>query len=251
MKITRVLAVFICVFMLILITTCGQQEKKVLRFGNNPEYPPFSYMTGSAVDGIDADIAKKIADKMGWEYEIIAMEFQALIPALASNKIDAAISAITITPQRAQVVDFSAPYYTTNQVIVAKNDSPIVINKVEDLGNYTIGTLKDTTGHMYIVENLLEKDLMSKNNLKLYPTNLEAIGELLAGNIDFVIIDETAALGYSKLKPIKEAFIIKTNEQYGIAMQKGKALNDKINKALNELIASGEVKRIIDSHINN
>jgi polar amino acid transport system substrate-binding protein len=83
----------------------------------------------------------------------------------------------------------------------------------------------------------------------LFATNLEAIGEMLAGRLDFVIMDETAAIGYSKQKPLKVAFLIKTNERYGIAMQKGKALNEKINKALNELIASGEVKRIIDSYL--
>lgn len=231
----------------VVLVTCKKQEKQVLRFATNPEYPPFCFKTGENIDGIDAAIAKGIADEMGMEYQLVAMEFEQLFPALASNKIDAAISAITITPERAQKYDFSKAYFTTNQVIIAKQDSPLVIKEERELGNYIVGSLTGTTGHAYLEEHLLQKDLMPKSNLKLFSTNLEAIGELLAGKLDFVIIDQTAAHGYSSQKPIKQAFIIETNEQYGIAMQKGKALNEKINKALDKMIESGELKKIIDS----
>ncbi|MDY0152016.1 MAG: ABC transporter substrate-binding protein, partial [Candidatus Cloacimonas sp.] len=137
----------------------------MLRFATTSEYPPFSYKTGDVIEGIEADLTRKIADKMGMEYRLEAMSFDALFAALASNKIDAAIACITITPQRSQQLDFSTPYYTTNQAIVSRSDSPLIINNEQDLGKYTIGTLRNTTGHVYIVEHLLEKDLMPKKNL--------------------------------------------------------------------------------------
>lgn len=248
MRAIKLFALILCVLSLIL-AACMPKEKAVLRFATTPEYPPFSYKTGEVIEGIEPELIRKIADKMGMKYQLEAMSFDSLFAALASDKVDAAIASITITPQRSQQLDFSSPYYTTNQAIVSRSDSPLAISNVEDLGKYTIGTLRNTTGHLYIVEHLLDKDLMPKKNFKLYGTILEAVGEMLAGNLDFVIIDETAAIGYSKQKPIKVAFLIKTNESYGIAMQKGKALNEKINKALNELIASGEVKRITDSYL--
>ena len=234
---------------MICLVSCGRKGKQVLRVGTNPEYPPFSYKMGEQLTGVDAEIARKIAEKMGMKYQLTAMDFESLLPSLALDKIDLAISSITITNERWQSVDFTVPYYTTNQVIIAKSDSPIQIKSFADLGKYTIGSLEGTTGCKYLDENLVDKDLMPKDKLKLYSTNIEANSEMLNGIIDFVIIDETAANGYAKLKPIKSAFVIPTNENYGIAMQKGKAINSRINKALTELIASGEIKHIIAGYV--
>ncbi|MDD4310471.1 MAG: ABC transporter substrate-binding protein [Candidatus Cloacimonetes bacterium] len=243
------LITLIAVCTLLSLFTCNQKQKMVLRIGTNPEYPPNSYRVGNQFAGIDIDIGKKIAEKLGVDYQIVPLEFEQLLPSLAVNKIDVAISAITITPERTKIVDFSAPYSVTNQVLISRQDSPMKINRLEDLGKCTIGSLGGTTGSFYIDENLIEKDLMPKANLKLYATNIEAIGKMLDGELDLVIIDESAALGYAKQKPIKIAYVIRTNEQYGVAMQKGKKINEKINQALNELITSGEVKAIIASHI--
>lgn len=228
---------------------CARKEKPVLRVGTNPEYPPYSYLTGDIPNGIEIEIAQKIADKMKLEIKIIPMDFEDLFSSLASDKIDLAISSVTITPERSQKYDFSVPYSVTNQVLIARQDSPIVINKFEDLGKYVVGSLSGTTGHMYLDENLIDKDLMPKTNLKLYSTDIESTGDLLDGKLDFVIIDEGAAKGYAKQRPIKIAFTIPTNEQYGIAMQKGKAINEKINKALQELIESGEVDAITKTYM--
>ncbi|GAB1467590.1 hypothetical protein MASR2M64_02640 [Candidatus Cloacimonadota bacterium] len=109
--------------------------------------------------------------------------------------------------------------------------------------------LKGTTGNKYLVENYVDKELMSKDNLREYLTNIEAITDLLNGKVDFVIIDDSAALGYAKQKPISIVKKIETNESYGIAMPKGADLNAKINQALQELIDSGEVQSIIQTHI--
>jgi polar amino acid transport system substrate-binding protein len=245
----------VCPLLLLLIAVilvslgCAKKEKPVLRVGNNPEYPPYSYKIGEQLAGIDIEIIRKVAEKMKMEIKIIPMPFEALFTSLASDKIDVAVSAITITPERAQRFDFSPPYSVTNQVLIARQDSPLQIDKFEDLGKYKIGSLSGTTGYMYLDENLIDKDLMPKTRLMLYPTNLEAISEMLDGELDFVIIDESAAQGYAKQKPIKIAFTIQTNEEYGLAMQKGKAINDKINKALADLIASGEVAGIIKSYM--
>jgi len=248
MKLLEKLSFACLALCLMLGVACTPKNKPILRVGTNPEYPPFSYMNGDINAGVDIDIARRIAEKLGMELRIFNIEFTSLFSALASNKIDMAASSITITEKRKETMDFTSPYYVANQVLIAKKDSPIEIKTLEDIGKYTVGSLSSTTGSIYIESNLMEKDLMPRKNLKLFPTNIDAINELLAGKLDLVVIDDSAAGGYIKQIPIKIAWTIETREEYGIAMQKGKALNERINKALDQMKKDGELKRIIDKH---
>jgi polar amino acid transport system substrate-binding protein len=206
-------------------------------------------MNGDQFEGVDMDISRRIADKLGMELELISIDFPSLFSALASNIIDMAASSITITNERSETMDFTEPYYVANQVLIANKNSEIEVNSLEDIGKYTVGSLLNTTGHLYLESNLLEKDLMQRSKLKLFPTNIDAINELLSGKLDLVVIDDSAAGGYIKQIPIKIAWTIETKEKYGIAMQKGKALNEKISNALAQMIKAGEVKRIIDQNL--
>lgn len=234
----------------LLFVGCKTKEKETLRVGIGGEYPPFSYFSNNQMVGIDVDISRRISEKLGMEHKVVQMNFDALFPALASNKLDMVVDAVSITEERKLTLDFSAPYYITDQVIVATHDSPIRIDKEADLGKFVIGSLNETTGSQYIKENLVDKDLLPRDNLKLFTTNVEAVGELLNGKLDLVVMDETAAKGYAKQKPLKTVYTIDTNESYGIAMQKGKPLNEKIILAMEEMLKSGEVQAIINNYIN-
>ena len=246
----KVLLVLLVAFTLLAgISACGKKQAPKLRIGTNAEYPPFEYKEGESFVGVDMDLARKIAEKLDMEYEIVDMEFETLIPSLAAKKIDVALSAITITDERKAQVDFTDPYYVANQVIVTKQDSKLSLPKIENIIGFKVGAQNGTTGQIYMSENYVDKNLMPKDNLKKYPTNIEAITDLMNGNLDFVIIDDSAAQGYAKLRPIKVVQTIETNESYGIAMPKGAELNAKINQALQDLISSGEVMSIIQTHV--
>jgi len=237
---------------LVTVTACGKKEgDKVLRVGTNAEYPPFEYKSNNQFTGVDMDLARMIARRMGMKLEIVDMDFDALIPSLTANKIDMAISAITINGDRVKQVDFSIPYYNAQQSIIAKNESKITVSKAEDLGKYKIGVQNGTTGQIYLDENLVKKDLMDKKNLKKYQTNIEAITDLLNGNIDLVMIDNTAAIGYAALKPIRTIFSIDTKEQYGVALQKGSTYKDKLDSILKEIIAADSVNILVQTHSKN
>ena len=242
------LVIILIVMVCITIMSCGKKKETILRIGTNAEYPPFEFKNGDQFAGVDMDMVKALAEKMGMKYEIIDMDFDALIPSLTSNKIDVAVSAITITAERQNQVDFSVPYYIANQVIIAKPDNKIGISKIEDIVKYKVGAQNGTTGQIYITENLVDKKLMKADNLKKYSTNIEAITDMLNGNIDFVIIDDSAAQGYAKLKPISIIHKIETNENYGIALQKNSPYKEKINTALTEMLNSGEVLKIIQTN---
>jgi len=219
-----------------------------LKIGTNAEYPPFEFKENGEFKGIDMDLARMIAKKIGVKYEIIDMDFDSLIPSLMSKKIDMAIAAITITDERKKNVDFSIPYYTANQSIIAKKDSDIVIKSVEDIAKYKIGSQNGTTGQIYIDDNLVKTGKMPKENFKKYATNIEAITDMLNGNIDLVIIDDGAAQGYVKLKPIKILYIIDTGENYGIAFQKGSPYVEKVNSILKSILNSDEWVQLIKKY---
>ncbi len=240
-----ILILMVALTILVTAVSCKKKEEPILRIGTNAEYPPFEYKIDNVFAGVDMDLIKALADSMGMKYEIIDMDFDALIPSLTSNKIDLAISAITITEDRKQQVDFSVPYYIANQVIIARQDTELIIEKLEDLGKLKVGAQNGTTGQIYVDSMLVKAKLMDKNNLKKYSTNIEAITDMLNGNIDVVIIDDSAAQGYSKLKPMSIIFKIETNEEYGIALPKESPYKEKINLALEKAINSGEVGSII------
>ena len=225
-----------------------KSAKTELIIGTNAEYPPFEFKKDNNFVGIDMELAKLLAKKLGMTYKIIDMDFDSIIPSLSAKKLDLALSAITITDKRKKQIDFSIPYYTTNQAIVTKKDRDIVIKSEKDFKKYKIGVQNGTTGQIYFDKNIVGK-IMPKNNFKKYATNIEAISDMLNGNIDLVILDDTAAMGYAKLKPLKTVYMIKTNESYGIALQKNSPLKTKIDNALKEILASEEWAKIIQKYI--
>ncbi len=234
---------------LLLIGACGKGTKDSLRIGTHADYPPFEYRVDSILVGIDIDLGRRVADKLGLKYQFKHMDFDDLLPALQAGDIDIAISAITITEERKHKVDFSVPYYVANQTILTLQDNQTLLNEAIDLKDYTVGAQDGTTGYAYIKENLVDKNLMPKENLMAYAVISDAVKALVAGECDFLILDNTPAQNFQKQYPLKSALTIETFESYGLALPKNAPLNKKINQALQDLIDSGEVLSIIDGHL--
>ena len=95
-------------------------SKEVVRMGTNAAFPPFEYVEGSEVVGFDATMSRMIARDYGKKLNIIDMSFDGLIAALQAGSIDFIAAGMTATDERRQNVDFSEPYYKTNQVIVIR-----------------------------------------------------------------------------------------------------------------------------------
>lgn len=244
------LILLISLLMLTAVSGCGKKDSKVLRMGTNAEFPPFEYKDGDSFVGVDIDLARQIAAKLDMELQIVDMDFDTLLPSVSSNKIDFAMSAISITEERQALVDFSQPYYVVNQVIIRALDGKVKLDNPQDIVKYKVGVQGSTTCEAYMKDNYVDKGTMSQDNLMQYPSNIEAISALLSGIVDFVIIDASAAKGYAQQKPIEVVHQIETNENYGIALPKNGSKNDKIKQALKELLDSGEVQSIIQTHIN-
>lgn len=233
----------------LVLAACTSKDKPTLKVGMNIEFPPFGSKVHDAYVGVDVDLVHKIAEKLEQPYEIIAMDFDNLIPAIVSGKIDFAISAISITPERSRQIEFSQGYYVINQAVIARDDSPIEIHTVDDIGKYKIGVTNTTTAHKWVQDDLLMKDLLTVEQLFLYPDVNEALQDLIAGKIDLVINDAVVVQGYVDRLPITTKFQIATDESYAIALPKDGKHNDEIKAALQDILNSGEMRSIIQTHI--
>jgi polar amino acid transport system substrate-binding protein len=91
-----------------------------LKIGTNSEFPPYEYKEGDKVVGFDIDVAQAICDKLGRELVIVDMDFDAILAAIASGKVDVGIAAMTVTEERSQSVNFSTSYTTATQVIIVR-----------------------------------------------------------------------------------------------------------------------------------
>ena len=216
----------------------------VLTMGTNAAFPPYEYYDDSDnVVGIDAEIAQAIADKLGLTLEIQDMDFNSIITAIQSGKVDVGIAGMTVSEDRLQNVDFTDSYATGVQVIIVPEDSEI--ESVDDLEGKLIGVQEGTTGHIYCSDDYGEE------NVRAYTNGATAVQALLSNQIDCVVIDQQPALSFVEanegLKILDTEYTI---EDYAIAVSKDNpALRDAINTALNELIEDGTVQSILDKYI--
>lgn len=234
-----------------MLALTGMAMAETLKMGTNAAFPPYEFYsdeTGEVI-GIDAEVAALIAEKLGCELEIVDMDFDALIPAVSSGKIDFVMAGMTVTEERKQSVDFSDSYATGIQAVIVKEDS--AITSVDDLfaegANNKIGVQQGTTGDIYCSGDIEEAGLGSVERFK---TGTDAVLALTSGKVDCVVIDNEPAKNYvaanEGLKILDTEYAV---EEYAIALAKDSELTEKVNAALEELIADGTVKAIIDKYI--
>ena len=223
----------------------------VLTMATNAAFPPYEYIEGGKVAGIDAEIAAAIAAKLGLELQIEDMEFDAIIEAVKSGKADIGLAGMTVTPDRQEEVNFTATYATGVQVVIVTEDS--AITSVDDLfaegANHVIGVQRNTTGDLYTTWDLEDAGLAT---IDRYSKGADAVQALKTGKVDCVVIDNEPAKAFVSevegLKILETEYVL---EDYAGAMSKDNtALYETVNIALEELISDGTVQSIIDKHIS-
>ena len=229
----------------------GMAMAETLKMGTNAAFPPYEFYddeTGEIV-GIDAEVAAVICEKLGYELEIVDMDFDAIIPAVTTGKIDFGMAGMTVTEERLNSVDFTTSYATGIQSVIVPEGSAIA--SVDDLfaegANYKIGVQQGTTGDLYATWDIEDMGLGSVERFK---TGTDAVLALTSGKVDCVIIDNEPAKNYVAAN--EGLTILDTEyavEEYAIALAKDSELTEKINAALEALIADGTVKAIIDKYI--
>ena len=211
----------------------------VLTVGSDTTWPPMEYIEGDKIVGFDVDLAQAIADKIGLKLDFQSTAWDGIVSALASHKFDIVISSMTITEEKKKEVNFSDPYFNTDQAALTKAGSDI--NTVEKMTGKIMGVQLGTTGE-------LESKKIKGCTIKSYDDILMAFEDLKAGRIDAVMADSYLVYSYAtKNEGYKVGFVINTGEKLGIAFAKESPnLLAAVNDALKTLVDDGTYKSIYE-----
>ena len=212
--------------------------KTKLVVATSPDFPPFESLEGGEVVGIEVDILKKVAEKMGMELDLQQMDFDSVIPGVQAGKFDVGMSGITVTDKRKENVDFSSVYFMAAQAIVVTADSGI-IGKA-DLEGKKVSVQTGTTAEEYCMGNGYEVLAFTANN--------DAAAALTAGKVDAWVVDNEVALAMAPELGLTVLDEAKTSEPYAFAFQKGSELVAPFNEALDALLADGTIEQIFQQY---
>ncbi len=221
-------------------STEAEGSGETLTVGSDIPYPPFEQGKPGEYTGFDIELIEAIGEKIGRPVEVTDTSFETIFRDVAQGKFDAAISAATITKEREQAVDFSNPYYLSEQAVLVKEGSEI--KSLEGLEGKTVGVQQGTTGQE------LAKEKSGASEIRPFPEGPDAVNALKAGTVEAVIIDAPVAQNaVEKSGGIEIAENVPTEEDYGIVVAQGETeLLEEINTALKELEEDGTYAEIYE-----
>jgi len=229
------------VFSLLLLgmaeSSCAQD--KVYVNGIDANFPPFAFVdkTGKP-DGFDVAAVDWIAKEMGFKVKHQPMDWDGIIPSLNAKKIDFIASGMSVTEARKKEVNFTIPYWTITQVLVAKADADLAPEQAMAEGR-KVGVQRGTTEAKWIEENLIKGKGM-KFELVYYDSAPMAVEDVVNGRIVAAAMDDAPAKDAAGKKPVK---IIgrfgMPDEEFSYAVRKEDTeLLNKLNEGLKKLMAS-------------
>lgn len=227
------------------------KEAGVLILGTESTYPPFQFIViegGKSVGvGLDVDLGKLIADKIGVDFKTSEMAFDSLIPSLQAGTIDIAGS-MTPTDERKLVIDFSELYYESTNTFIVLKENAAAFGTKESFSGKTIGAQMGTVQNSLVVEEFTD----SKN--LILPKVSTLIQELKTGNIDAVCVEAPVADCYVSAMPdqIAIAGFSIPDAGGGVAFTMAKGAEDLaavINEVLMEAMADGTVEKLYNHNI--
>jgi ABC-type amino acid transport substrate-binding protein len=223
-------------------TTGGGSGGEKLTVGSDVPYPPFEEFgqSKSEFTGFDVNLMEAIGKEIDREVEFEDTSFDTIFRDLAQGKFEAVASATTITPEREKTVDFTNPYYFSEQAILIKEGGSA--NSLEKLDGATIGVQQGTTGEEFVEEKV------DAGEVRPYPQGPEAVSLLKAGVVDAVVIDIPVAENAVKSQSgLEVAEAIPTEEEYGLAVAQGNTeLLDALNEGLEKIKDDGTFAEIYE-----
>lgn len=235
--------IFLMFAMIFMFVACGgnkEAAKKVYVVGTNAEYPPFEYVENGEIAGFDAEIIKEAAKRMGIEYKWLNTNFDGLIPALQTKKVDIVIAGMSVTPEREKAVNFSVPYLTSKVAIITNSKNPIK-------------DMNDLSGKSYGVELGTTKEASARKiaGAEVIPFSYTtgALVALKSGKIDGMVLDESVSLKYIEKNPELALVGVMEGEPKAVAFNKDdKELMENFSKVLEEMMADGTVAELREKY---
>ena len=221
------------------IPAFSQTPPNPFRVATEATFPPFEFQQGGQLTGFDIDLMRAIGKEADLNIDFRNLPFDGIIPALQARTVEAAISGMTITAERAQAISFSRPYFRAGLAIAVREDNRTIKN-FEDLKGKRIAVQIGTTG-------ALEATKIPGARVSQFDSAALALQELINGRVEAVVNDKPVTLYAIKqagLRGVKVVGELLTEEFYGIALPKNSPYLQLINDALGRVIESGQYDAI-------
>jgi polar amino acid transport system substrate-binding protein len=207
-------------------------------------YPPFEFRKDGEPVGFDIDLANEVAKQLKLEPKFVNSDFDAISSGQVLNdgECDVAVAGLTITGERARVVDFSSPYFDATQALVVKKDSGF--GSLADLAGAKIGVQESTTGELYVTDHA-----PSDAEIVAFSDASDVDDALRHGDVDAGVYDNSVVGDViSRNHDLEVADEFDTDEQYGMAVKKNGSVDllRFINNVLADLQADGGYDTIYD-----
>lgn len=244
----KILLTGLIIFLLVLSAGCRSSEniaaariastdKSKLVVGCDPTYPVFEFIKDGNIVGFDIDIAREIAARMERELEVVAIDWKATYEIPEDLKLDMVISAVPITPEKKDIIDFSIPYFTMEYMLIVLNETDIKTQ--QNLKGESVGILN-------IEKSYLDEDYLLNYRIEGYDDITVMIDSLKNKNIDGILISLPMGVnfitGNTGIYRVIEN--VKSSKEYGIVFSKGSALKEEVNDILEEIKEDGTYDEI-------
>lgn len=207
--------------------------------GTASGFPPFEFTENDELVGFDIDLAEAVIDEAGYEQgEWVDIEFDSLIPSLIDGDIDLIAAAVTINDERDQSIDFSDPYWESNQAVLVREGGDFQPESTDDLEGVRVGAQSGTTGEDQVNE-LIDEGVVDENDYRQYDNYTLGVEDLENGNVDAIVIDIPVARNFADSRSVVVAFEIETGEQFGLGMREDDDRLSDVNDALGTLRDDG------------
>ena len=242
-----VIALVLVLIMAVAMVACAPKDDGAdkIVFGTSADYPPFEFLYlddsgDKQYAGIDVSLAKKIAEDMDKELEVVNMSFDNLVTALGKGEMDFVIAAMEETPERAEAADFSDPYYTDlPAMILVKKENADQYKTIEDFAGKSVGAQSGTTKADIVTNDMAGANLVGLTSVT------DLINELAYDKCDAIVLDGAVAVEYADSN---DAFVISDVAlgealPFRVFVEKGdpKGILDSINESIADAIDSGKI----------
>jgi len=207
-------------------------------------YPPFSFLDedGNGI-GFDYDLAEAICERANCTLEFKEFAWEGIFEAAQAGEFDINMGGCTLTLDRAKIIDYSDPIYEYGQVVLVRSDQTDITSE-EGLAasDHKIGTQAGTSNEITAISKFGE------DRVALFETFELPVVALLSGDVDAVVIDEVAAIGFMRENPgkLKIAFSLTGGEFLALFMPPGSEIQPAVDAALNEMWDDGSMQELLD-----
>lgn len=229
-------------------TGCGSKDDGKIVLGTSADYPPFEFMdTEQNILGFDLMIAEEIAKDMGKELEVKNMEFNSLLTALQTEKIDMVLSGMNPNEERRKSVDFSEIYYLSKHYVVVNAEKADSIKQEADLNGKKIGVQIGTTQEKLAREKFPGSEIVALGSIQ------DILLQLKTNKLDAAITEDAVAKNaVNNNEDLVLPGIEYEDEEGGIAVAVRKdspELVEQINKTIKRLQDENKIEEFFDEAV--